>query len=141
MRRLLLFLALTGALAVPVSAAASVTVVKEPLNHQVTLCNGDVVDLTGTLVTAFNGNVLTAAHTLNMVGVDETTGMVYHGEQTFFDIVPPDSSGGGVETFSVTTVLAASGGQVFRDIGHFHITVLPDGTIAVIFGTDTTTCT
>jgi hypothetical protein len=140
MRRLLLLLALTGALAVPMAAAASVTVVREPLNHQVTLCNGDIVDLTGTLVTAFNGNVLTSAHTQDLVGIDETTGTIYHGQQTLFDIVPPDSSGGGVETFHVATVLVAADGQRFRDIGTFHATVLPDGTLQVFRSSESIVC-
>jgi hypothetical protein len=141
MKRLVVPLLLVAALASASVAAATVTVVQEPLNHQITLCNGDIVDLTGTLVTAFNGNVLTSAHTQDMVGIDETTGTIYHGQQTYFDIVPPDSSGGGIETFMVTTVLAAPGAPTFRVMGHFHITVLPDGTIAVIFATDSTTCT
>jgi hypothetical protein len=140
MRRLFLLLALMGALVVPTVAAASVTVVREPLNNQVTLCNGDIVDLTGTLVTAFNGNVLTSAHTQDMVGIDETTGTIYHGQQTLFDIVPPDSSGGGVETFRVATVLVAADGQRFRDIGTFHATVLPDGTLQVFRSSESIVC-
>jgi hypothetical protein len=123
-------------------AGQAVTVRQDPFSAQVTICNGDTVDLTGTLQVVLNGNAaITDTHTLNLVGIDETTGTVYHGEQSFFDIVPPDSSGGGIETFMVTTVLAAPGAPAFRVMGHFHITVLPDGAIAVIFGTDSTTCT
>jgi hypothetical protein len=119
---------------------ASVTVVQEPLSQQVTLCNGDIVDLTGTMVTAFNGNVLTSAHTQDMVGIDETTGTIYHGQQTLFDILPPDSSGGGVETFHASTVLVAADGRRFRDIGTFHATVLPDGTLQVLDFRESVVC-
>ena len=135
--------ALAGASVVATAAnAAPVTVQKDPFSAQATICNGDTVDLTGTLVVVLNGNTsITDTHTQGLVGVDETTGTVYHGEQSFFDIFPPDSSGGGVETFSVTTVLAAPGGQAFRETGLFHATVLPDGTLEVFFAKSTTTCT
>jgi hypothetical protein len=140
MKRLVVPLLLVAALVTASAATASVTVVQEPLNHQVTLCNGDIVDLTGTLVTAFNGNVLTSAHTQDMVGIDETIGTIYHGQQTLFDIVPPDSSGGGVETFHVATVLVTADGQRFRDIGTFHATVLPDGTLQVFRSSESIVC-
>jgi hypothetical protein len=122
--------------------AAPVTVRQDPFSTQVTICNGDIVDLSGTLQIVLNGNTaITDTHTLNLVGIDETTGTVYHGEQSFLDILPPDSSGGGVETFSVTTVLAAPGAPTFRETGLFHATALPDGTLAVFFAKSTTTCT
>ena len=140
---LLLVAALAAASVVATTAnAAPVTVGQDPFSTQVTICNGDTVDLTGTLVVVLNGNTsITDTHTRNMVGVDETTGTVYHGEQSYFDILPPDSSGGGIETFSVTTVLAAPNGQTFRETGLFHATVLPDGTLAVFFAKSTTSCT
>jgi hypothetical protein len=140
---LALIVALVGAsVAATVANAAPVTVRQDPFSLQVTICNGDTVDLTGTLQVVLNGNAqITDTHTLGLVGIDETTGTVYHGEQSFLDIVPPDSSGGGIETLRTTMVLAAPGAPTFRVMGHFHITVLPDGTIAVIFATDTTTCT
>jgi hypothetical protein len=134
--------ALACAFAATAASAAPVTVHQDPFDAQVTICNGDTVDLTGTLVVVLNGNAaITNTHTLNLVGIDETTGTVYHGEQSYLDIQPPDSSGGGGETLRTTMVLAAPGAPTFRVMGHFHITVLPDGTIAVIFATDTTTCT
>jgi hypothetical protein len=121
--------------------AAPVTVQQDPFSLAVTICNGDTVDLTGTLQVVLNGNnLITDTHTLGLVGVDETTGTVYHGEQTYFDI-QPGTSGAGIETLRTTMVLAAPGAPTFRVMGHFHITVLSDGTIAVIFATDTTTCT
>jgi hypothetical protein len=145
MRKLALLLAaaLAGASLVTTAAnAAPVTVHQDPFSAQVTICNGDTVDLTGTLQVVLNGNAaITDTHTLNLVGVDETTGTVYHGEQGYLDIQPPDSSGGGIETLRTTLVLAAPGAPTLRVMGHFHITVLPDGTIAVVFATDTTTCT
>jgi hypothetical protein len=145
MRKLVLLLValLAGAsVAATAAKAAPVTVQQDPFSEQVTICNGDTVDLTGTLVVVLNGNTaITDTHTQGVVGIDETTGTVYHGEQSFFDIFPPDSSGGGIETFSVTTVLAAPGGQTFRDTGLFHATVLPDGTLAVFFAKSTTSCT
>lgn len=139
---LLIVAALAGASLVATAAnAAPVTVHQDPFSVPVTICNGDTVDLTGTLQVVLDGNAaITDTHTLNLVGVDETTGTVYHGEQSYLDIQPPDSSGGGIETFATTMVLAAPGAPAFRVMGHFHITVLPDGTIAVIFATDTTTC-
>lgn len=145
MRKLALLLVAALAVASVAATAANagpVTVQQDSFNAQVTICNGDTVDLTGTLQVVLNGNAaITDTHTLNLVGIDETTGTVYHGEQSYLDIYPPNSSGGGIETFMVTTVLAAPGAPTFRVMGHFHITVLPDGTIAVIFGIDNTTCT
>lgn len=145
MRKLSLLLAAVFAgasIAATSASAAPVSVRVDPFSAQATICNGDTVDLTGTLVVVLNGNTaITDTHTQGVVGVDETTGTVYHGQQSFFDIFPPDSSGGGVETFSVTTVLAAPGGQTFRETGLFHATVLPDGTLAVFFAKSTTTCT
>jgi hypothetical protein len=144
-RRLVLAAALAVLALASVAAtanAAPVTVQKDPFSAEVTICNGDTVDLTGTLVIVLNGNTaITDTHTQGVVGIDETTGTVYHGEQSFFDIFPPDSSGGGIETFGVTTVLTASGGQTSRDTGLFHATVLPNGTLAVFFAKSTTACT
>jgi DNA-binding transcriptional MerR regulator len=93
-------------------AQAKTSVAFDPFDFTVMICNGDLVHVTGTDVTAFDGNTLTSAHSQDLTGVDLTTGTVYHGEKTYFDIVPSQPAGN-VETFSQDLRLVAAGGQSF----------------------------
>lgn len=130
--------ALVAALA-PATARATTTV-REPASFDVTLCNGDVVHVTGTQHWTFNGNVLTVGTISNLTGVDQTTGTVYHGTQRFFDIVPVLTTGGGVETFQSDLRLVAAGGSSFQTTGVFHITVTADGTVHSLVDNSTQSC-
>ena len=121
------------------SAQARTSVAFDPLDFTVTICNGDLVHITGTEVTAFS-NTLTSAHAQDLRGVDLTTGTVYHGQNTFFDINVPTPPGGGIETFSQDIRLVAAGGQSFTATGVFHATVTPDGTLQVFFVHASSSC-
>jgi hypothetical protein len=139
--RLLLLFAVLGALVVPGGAAAATTVTVSPFEATETICNGDIVHLTGTEVAVVNDNTLTNIRSVDVVGVDLTTGTVYHGEGSVFDIVSLEPSGGVVETLRVTTRLVAAGGQSFVDQGFFHGTLTPLGTFPVFRFGGSTVCT
>jgi hypothetical protein len=104
---------------------------RDAVDFTVTICNGDVVHVTGTQVVVLNGDKLTNVRTADLVGVDLTTGAVYHGAQSFFDIIIPTPSGTVVETFSQDLRLVAPGGESFFATGLFHATATPEGTLRV----------
>jgi len=140
MTRLIIGLTLVAAALAPVAARADVTTVREPANFNVTLCNGDVVHVTGTQHWAFNANVLTTGRVSNLTGVDLTTGTIYHGTERYFDLIPVLPTGGSVETFQADLRLVSGGGSTFAATGVFHITVTADGTVRSLVENSTESC-
>jgi hypothetical protein len=137
--RLLVILGLAGALLAPVSAQAATTARVDALDFNVTICNGDVVHVTGTQVVVLS-DTLTNVRSQGLTGVDLTTGTVYHGANSFFDQLIPTPSGTFVETFSQDLRLVAAGGESFSATGLFHATVTPDGTVRVFLVHESVPC-
>jgi hypothetical protein len=139
MRRLLVILGLAGALIAPLSSEAGTTVSRDTLDFTGTICNGDVVHVTGTQVVVLS-DTLTNVRSQDLTGVDLTTGTVYHGANSFFDQPITTPSGTSVETFSQDLRLAAPGGESFTATGLFHATATPDGTLRVFLVKESVPC-
>jgi hypothetical protein len=136
-------------LAVAVGAQAGTTVQKERFDRSVVICNGDVVELTGTLLTTTsttstpNGGLIAAVHfqPRGVSGVDTTTGTVFHAVGLTRDVSVTSPPGGYTETFVNRFHIQATGGaQSFLVIELFHITMTADGTVRVMFDNFSSTC-
>ena len=148
-RRLLLLLVVVAALAVAVSAQAATTVQTVPLDFPVTICNGDQVDLTGTLLVTISttltpsGGLIAAVHfqPQGVSGIDTTTGTVFVAVGLTRDLIVFSPPGGFTETFVNQFHIQATGGaQSFLVTELFHITVTSDFTVRVIFGNFSVSC-
>jgi hypothetical protein len=149
LKRLLLLLGMVAALALTVSAQAATTVQQVPFSASVTLCNLDTVQLTGTLLITTSttatpsGGLISAIHfqPQGVSGVDTTTGTVFHAVGLTRDLTVNSPPGGSNETFVNRFHLQATGGaQSFLVNELFHVTVTPDGTVAVMFDKASSTC-
>jgi hypothetical protein len=144
MRRLLL-----GTLAAPVSAQAATNVQLQPFEATITVCNGDLVQLTGRLLTVISvtaipsGGFVTAVHfqPQGVKGVDLTTGLVFEATGLTRDITVFSPASGTIETFvNQFHIQATAGGESFIVRELFHVTVTPDGTTAVFFDNFASSC-
>jgi hypothetical protein len=129
MRRLLLILGVVGALAAPVSAQAGTGVVRFPQEFVTPICNGDVLQLSGTLLdveTSFSGG-FREQFQLQGTATDLTIGTVYHGTTFFRDLEITTPAGATVVTFTDGTRLESATGEsvTFSDL--LHLTITPDG--------------
>jgi hypothetical protein len=149
MRRLLFVLTLAGALAAPVGAQAATTVEKIPFDDVVLLCNGHVVEISGTLLstetttTTPSGGATIAIHfqPQGVSGVDLATGTPYRATGLTRDVMVTSPPGGFTETFvNRFHIQATRGAESFVVSETFHITVSPDGTIRVVFDNFSSTC-
>ena len=149
MLKRVLLLAVVMALAAAVGAQAGTTVQKEPFDRLVVICNGDVVELTGTLLTTTsttstpNGGLIAAVHfqPQGVSGVDATTGTLFKAVGLTRDVSVTSPPGGYTETFVNRFHIQATGGaQSFLVIELFHITVSADGTVRVMFDNFSSTC-
>src|SRR5712691_10693735 len=131
LRRLLLLPVVVAALAVAVSAQAATTVQRVPLDFPVTICNGDRVDLTGTLLVAISttltpsGGLIAAVHfqPQGVSGIDTTTGTAFAAVGLTRDLTVFSPPGGLTETFVNQFHIQATGGaQSFLVTQLFHIT-------------------
>jgi len=113
------------------------------------LCNGDTVELTGTLLTTTsttstpNGGLIAAVHfqPQDVSGVDATTGTVFHAVGLTRDVSVTSPPGGYTETFVNQFHIQATGGaESFLVTELFHVTVTPDGTVRVMFDNFSSTC-
>ena len=149
MLRPLLLLGVVVALAVAVSAQAATTVQQVPFSISVTICNGDTVQLTGTLLITTSttstpsGGLIAAVHfqPQGVSGVDTTTGTVFYAVGLTRDVSVSSPPGGFTETFVNQFHIQATGGaQSFLVTDLFHVTVTPDGTVSVSFDNFSSTC-
>jgi hypothetical protein len=149
MRRLLLILAVVCALAAITGAQASTSRTSFTLSTTFPLCNGDPVELNGTLLTissetlAPSGVMVLAIHfqPQGVTGVDLVTGTVFQATGFTRDLTVSFPSGGGTETFINQFRIQATGGaQSYLTTEVFHITVTPDGTVAVVLDSFSATC-
>ncbi|MEJ2288038.1 MAG: hypothetical protein P8Y02_05210 [Deinococcales bacterium] len=136
-------------LAVMVSAQAATNVEKVPFTRDETLCNGDTVHFTGTLLitttsveNAAGGTVVGVRHQpMNARGVDQTTGTVFRGVGTGGDLTVTLPNGGSTETtVNVFHLQATQGAESFVVRAVFHITVASDGTVIVRVDRVSATC-
>jgi hypothetical protein len=148
-RRLLVILAVIGALAAPVSAQSSTTVEKVTFDDTFPLCNGNPIHVSGTLLsvssetTTPSGGAVFAFHfqPQGVTGVDLVTGTIFHATGLTRDLVVISPPGGFTETFVNRFHIQATGGaESYIVSGLFHITVAPDGTVTVEFENLTSTC-
>lgn len=149
MRRLLVTLAVVGALAAPVSAQAATTVEQQTFDQTLPLCNGDPLHVSGPLLAVFSetatpsGGEVVAFHfqPQGVTGVDLVTGTVFHATGLTRDLIVNSPPGGSTETFVNRFHLQATGGAESFIISElFHITIAPDGTVTVVFDNFTSTC-
>ena len=149
MLKRVLLLGVVVALAAAAGAQAATTVQKEPFDATLLLCNGDTVELTGTLLTTTsttstpNGGLIAAVHfqPQDVSGVDATTGTVFHAVGLTRDVSVTSPPGGYTETFVNQFHIQATGGaESFLVTELFHVTVTPDGTVRVMFDNFSSTC-
>ncbi len=149
MRRLLVILAVIGALAAPVSAQSSTTVERLTFDDTFPLCNGDPIHLSGRLLGVFSetttpsGGAVFAFHfqPQGVTGVDLVTGTVFHATGLTRDLIVNSPPGGTTETFVNRFHIQATGGAESYIVSQlFHITIAPDGTVRVEVDNFTSTC-
>lgn len=149
MRRLLVILAVVGALAAPVSAQAGTTVEQFTFDTTFPLCNGDLIHVSGPLLAVISetatpsGGEVVAFHfqPQGVTGVDLVTGMVFHATGLTRDLIVNSPPGGSTETFVNEFRIQATGGDESYIITElFHVTVTPDGTVTVFFDNFASTC-
>ena len=149
MLKRVLLLGVVMALVAAVSAQAATTVQKVPFDETLVLCNGDTVELTGTLLTITsttstpNGGLIAAVHfqPQHVSGVDATTGTVFRAVGLTRDVSVISPPGGYTETFVNRFHIQATGGaESFLVTELFHITVTADGTVRVTIDNFSSTC-
>jgi hypothetical protein len=147
--RLLVMLALVGALTVVAAAQASTSKTSFTFDTTFPLCNGDLIHVSGTLLGIFtetqtpSGGEVMAFHfqPQGVTGVDLTTGTVFHATGLTRDITVSFPTGGGTETFVNDFHLQATGGaQSYVTFEVFHITESPDGRVTASFDKIYNTC-
>lgn len=140
MRRMLVALAVAGALAAPAAVQAGTTVQKIPYEDDVEICNGDTVHIAGTLLDSYSetatpsGGYIFRFHDnpQGMTGVDTTTGTVFHATGVTREVDIETPPGGYTTTFVNNFHLQATTDAesfIVREV--YHLTVKPDGTVAV----------
>jgi hypothetical protein len=149
MRRLLVILAVVGALGAPVSAQAGTTVEQFTFDTTFPLCNGDLIHVSGPLLAVISetatpsGGEVVAFHfqPQGVTGVDLVTGMVFHATGLTRDLIVNSPPGGSTETFVNEFRIQATGGAESYIVTElFHVTVTPDGTVTVFFDNFASTC-
>src|SRR5713226_7843670 len=142
MKRFLMLLGIVVALAAAVSAQAATTVQKQPFAASFTICNGDTVEVAGTLLltqsatSTPSGGQLYAIHGQwqEVSGVDTTTGTVFRLVGTSRDMTVFLPNGGFTSTFVDRFNLQATRGAESYIVPFLnHIVVAPDGTVQVFF--------
>ena len=124
-------------------AAQAATTVQELQYSSITeLCNGDPVQLSGTLLFVDSFTTLPSGGHASMVlfeaqnvtGVDLVTGTTYHLASTLSGRGVLSSAGGSTGTFISRFHLQSTGGAESFTVGlTAHTTVAPDGTYVVVF--------
>jgi hypothetical protein len=140
---------MAAALTVTATAWAATTVQKIPFNAEVVICNGDTVDLSGTLLDTVtttptpSGGTIFAFHDnpQGIRGVDTTTGTVFHATGLTREVDVTSPPGGFTSTFVNRFHIQATGGaQSFIVSETEHITITPSGRVTVSFDNFSSTC-
>jgi hypothetical protein len=149
MRRLLLVLGVLAALAVPAGAHATTTVETLTFDETFTICNGDLLHLSGPLLSVVTVNATPSGGEVigfhfqpqGITGVDLSTGTVFHATGLTRDLIVFSPPGGTTETFvNQFHLQATEGAQSFIVSELFHVTVTPDGTVRTFFDNFSATC-
>jgi hypothetical protein len=149
MRRLLVLLAIAGALAAPAGALAGTTVERDTFDATFPLCNGDLIHVSGPLVvvisetTTPSGGLVLGFHfqPQGVTGVDLVTGTVFHATGLTRDLTVVSPHGGYSDTFvNRFHIQATTGVESYVISELFHVTVTPDGTIRTLFDHFSATC-
>ena len=149
MRKLLVLLIATAALALPAAAQSSATTAKVPFETDVIACNGDVIHISGTLLSIFtvtttpSGGFMVSSHfqPQGINGVDLTTGTKYLATGLTRDIFVVSPAGGTTETFvNRFHIQATKGADSFIVSEVFHITVTPNGDVTAFVDNFSSTC-
>ena len=138
MRQLLLILGVAFVMAAPLSAQASTDVGQVTFDDTFSLCNGDAIHVSGTLLATTtetetpSGGLLFAFHfqPQGVTGVDLVTGTVFRATGLTRDLIVESPPGGSTETFVNRFHIQATGGAesyIVTDL--IHVTITPDGTI------------
>jgi len=138
-----------AALTVSATAWAATTVQKIPIDIEVGLCNGDTLDLSGTLLDSVtttatpSGGTIFAFHDnpQGISGVDTTTGTVFHATGLTREVDVFSPPGGITSTFANRFHIQATGGAQSYIVSETeHITITPSGTVTVSFDNFSSTC-
>ena len=149
MRKLLVLLFTIAALAMPAAAQAAATTEKVPFDADVIACNGDVIHISGTLLSIVtetmtpSGGFIVSSHfqPQGIKGVDLTTGTKYVATGLTRDIQVVSPSGGITETFvNRFHIQATTGAESFIVSEVFHITVNPNGDVTAFVDNFSSTC-
>jgi hypothetical protein len=140
---------MAAAFAVPASAQAATTIEQFTFDTTFPLCNGDLIHVSGPLLGIFSetttpsGGEIVSFHfqPQNVTGVDLVTGTIFHATGLTRDLTVNSPAGGSTETFvNEFHIQATAGEQSYIVTEIFHITVKPNGTVAVVFDKPTSTC-
>jgi hypothetical protein len=149
MKKLLLFLATTLALALPVNAQAAATTESFQFETDVLACNGDLIHLSGTLLVVFtetatpSGGFVFSSHfqPQGIKGVDLVTGTKFIGTGLTRDLVVITPAGGFTEAFvNQFHIQATTGAESFIVSEVFHITVNANGELTAFVDNFRATC-
>ncbi len=130
----------------PVAAMAGAVQRSVPINGSVTLCNGDNVNITGTIrleenqVVSSNGtsHASLSENLQNVHGVDTTTGAVYHvtGGASVAENVTVSATGE-ISAVERLNFVGTGSAPNFVLVIHEHITVNANGTTTAMFSYST----
>jgi hypothetical protein len=149
MKKLLILVAATMALALPVSAQAAASVEQVPFDADVLACNGDVIHLSGTLLVVFtetatpSGGFVFSAHfqPQGVMGVDLVTGTKFIATGLTREITVVSPAGGFTDTFvNQFHIQATRGAESFIISEVFHITANANGEITAFVDNFRATC-
>jgi hypothetical protein len=149
MKKLLLLIAATVALAAPVSAQAAATTEQVPFEAYVLACNGDLIYLNGTLLVIYtetatpSGGFVVSSHfqPQGLKGVDLVTGTTFIGTGLTRDIFIVSPPGGVTETYvNQFHIQATTGEESFIVSEVFHVTINANGGLTAFVGNFRSTC-
>ena len=149
MKKLLLFVTATVALALPVAAQAAATTEPIPFDTVILACNGDPIHLSGTLLGIFtetetpSGGFVVSSHfqPQGLRGVDLVTGTKFIGTGLTREITVVSPPGGVTDTFvNQFHIQATRGAQSFVVSEVSHITITPTGAITAFVDNFRATC-
>lgn len=149
MKRLIVIMLVVTGFAVPATAHAATSTQTIPLNTFVAACNGDTIQLSGSLLiiqtgtTTASGGFVFSLHfqPQGVSGVDLQTGTMYRGTGVTRSIAVSSPVGGSTQTLvNQFRVQATSGGQSFIITELLHVTVNANGTLTAFLDNFSASC-
>ena len=131
------------------ASQASATTEKVPFDADVLACNGDVIHISGTLLSIFtetatpSGGFVVSSHfqPQGIKGVGLTTGTPYAATGLTRDILVVSPKGGSTETFvNQFHIQATRGAESFIVSEVFHVTVNANGDVTASVDNFSSTC-